>query len=489
MTQLLIIQDDKIVIKTLVLESTSGAVSHTGTLNVSDSVNVGTDLAVAGTITAGTVRVKNLITESGTIEGVGQWTVSTEDELNGKGLGWTWGGGTVRLMYKDGGRIWSNGDFDLDSGKSYKIDNTPVISLNQLGSQVKKSSLTEVGTLKNLAVSGDVSLGEVMFVNSSVNRIGINTENPKGVFSIVENDVEIVIDSPALGKAVIGTHTNTELSIVTDNTPRLTVKKSGEIHIGNEQYKTGVLRVFGTIHAENIITDTRVERSQSLEFKPAGNDNIYGKGLVWFAAGSTKQLVMQANPDRLVSSESIDLANGKQYHINNLPVISAFGLGPTVVSSQLTSVGTLQSLTVNGLAKFNNGIEVDTLTAKTIAFESMAVDKYASISVQGEQGLYIDNATIELGNKDNTRRAVKVFGQLSVGINTPDSTVDLAVKGNISFADKKFSTGTQPPVTGAATKGDIIWNSNPTEFSYIGWVCIATGEPGTWLPFGAIVRQ
>ena len=81
MTNLLTIQEDKIVIKTLVLESTSGAVTHDGTLTVSS------DLAVGGTITAGTVKVKNLITESGTIEGVGQWTVNTEEELNGKGLG------------------------------------------------------------------------------------------------------------------------------------------------------------------------------------------------------------------------------------------------------------------------------------------------------------------------------------------------------------------------------------------------------------------
>ena len=483
MTNLLTIQDDKIVIKTLVLESTSGAVTHDGTLTVSS------DLAVGGTITAGTVKVKNLITESGTIEGVGQLTVNTEEELNGKGLGWTWGLGNVQLIYKNGGRVWTNGDIDLNRDKSYKIDNTTVISLNQLGTQVKKSSLTEVGNLKKLAVDGDVSIGEFAFFNSAVNRVGINVENPHGVLGIVENDVEIIIDSPSVGLATIGTYTNHDLALVTDNTARITVKNDGEVHIGEERYKNGVLRVYGTLYAENIIADTRLERSTSLEFRAIGEDNIYGKGLVWLGNGAAKQLTIQANPDRLCSTESLDLSQDKQYYINGSVVLSATRLGPNVVDSNLTSLGTLNSLAVKGSTTFTGAVTANSVSIKSLEVQSLSGVNSFAVKVDAHQAFYADDLKIEIGNNLNSRRAVKVFGPLSVGINNPDPTVDFAVKGNISFADKKFTTGTEAPVTGIATKGDICWNSNPAEFTYVGWVCVATGEPGTWLPFGAIVRQ
>ena len=483
MTQLLSIQEDKIVIKTLVLESTSGAVTHDGSLNVSS------DLAVGGVLTAGTVRVKNLITESGSIDGVGQWTVNTEEELTGKGFGWTWGLGNVQLIYKDGGRLWTNGDIDLNKDKSYKIDNTTVISLNQLGTQVKKSSLTEVGNLKKLAVTGDTILGEFAFFNSEVNRIGINIENPHGALGIVENDVEVVIDSPSVGLATIGTYTNHDLALITDNTPRITLKNDGEVHVGEERYKTGVLRVFGTLYAENIISDTRLERSTSLEFRASDNDNVYGKGLVWIGTGAAKQLTMQAHPDRLCSTESLDLSQDKQYYINGSAVLSAHGLGPNVTESNLTSLGTLRSLSVKGDATFLGSIAADSITVKSLAVQSLSGISSFAVNVDDHQAFYADDLKIEIGNKLNSRRAVKVFGQLSVGISNPDPTVDLAVKGNISFADKKFITGTGAPVSGLFSKGDICWNSNPSEFSYIGWVCVATGEPGTWLPFGAIARQ
>jgi hypothetical protein len=483
MAKLFDILDTTVAISDLTLATTRGDVTHNGTLTVNSDITAG------GTITAGTVKVKNLITESGTIDGVGQWTVNTEEELNGKGLGWTWGLGNVQLIYKNGGRVWTNGDIDLNRDKSYKIDNTTVISLNQLGTQVKKSSLTEVGNLKKLAVDGDATIGEFAFFNSAVNRVGINVENPHGVFGIVENDVEIVIDSPSVGLATIGTYTNHDLSLVTDNTARITVKNDGEVHIGEERYKNGILRVYGTLFAENIVSDTRLEKSTSLEFRAKGDDNIYGKGLVWLGNGTAKQLTIQANPDRLLSTESLELAQDKQYYINGSAVLSAHGLGPNITESNLTSVGTLKSLVVKGETTFLGPVTTESLTVNSLTLQSLSSTDLFSVNVDNQQAFYADDLKIEIGNKINSRRAVKVFGQLSVGISNPDPTVDLAIKGNISFADKKFTTGTGAPVTGMATKGDVCWNSDPAEFTYIGWVCVATGEPGTWLPFGAISRQ
>jgi hypothetical protein len=79
-----------------------------------------------------------------------------------------------------------------------------------------------------------------------------------------------------------------------------------------------------------------------------------------------------------------------------------------------------------------------------------------------------------------------MFGPVGIGINNPDPSVGLAINGDISFANKKFTTGTSAPASGAFNTGDICWNSNPLPSGYIGWVCLQPGEPGTWAPFGLI---
>jgi hypothetical protein len=42
------------------------------------------------------------------------------------------------------------------------------------------------------------------------------------------------------------------------------------------------------------------------------------------------------------------------------------------------------------------------------------------------------------------------------------------------------------PTTGSAARGDIVWNSTPSDTGFIGWVCTVSGSPGTWVGFGAV---
>ena len=63
--------------------------------------------------------------------------------------------------------------------------------------------------------------------------------------------------------------------------------------------------------------------------------------------------------DSFTASENIDLASGKTYKINNADVLSSTTLGSTVVSSSLTSVGTLGSLTVSGTTDLNGFGSID----------------------------------------------------------------------------------------------------------------------------------
>jgi hypothetical protein len=482
------IQDSILQLLNEALANSAGAFSHTGNYDIN------------GTLTADTIKVKHLVTEDGAIK-FGTWVTQLEEDLNGKGFSWSWGDGATQLIYRSGNRLYNSGSFDVPNGQSYKIDNVAVLSANELGVTVTKSKLREVGTLKSLSVSGDTVLSDFATFNSSLNRLGLNTDEPNGVLSIVENDVEVIIASQRIGEAVFGTYTTHDLKIITDNTAHITVKSSGEVVFGNPVTKTANVTIYGSLKVDNLVSDTRINRYSSLEFHSSRDQSEYGQGLVWVNGSTEKSLVLRADPNRVWTSESFEVGPDQSYYADGQQVLSKTQLGNSVHTSNLSKVGTLESLSVQGQTTFFGDINASrsTMLAKVVRFDE-GVDHLEisgsglqaskiSIKAGGDETYYADVNEITIGNKENTRRPVKVFGQLAVGVNHPDPNVGLAVRGGIAFSNKKFVYGTNIPTEGSWAKGDICWNENPTEGNYVGWVCITAGGPGEWLPFGAINRQ
>ena len=484
MSQLFTIEHDKVVIKKLALETLDG------------------DLTVAGTLTVDNLVVLNApVADDTTSKDFGNWTVNDEADLLGKGISWTWGHGSVQLGYRPGNRLWANSDLDLERGKSFMVDGVAVLSATELSGQVTKSRLREVGTLKSLNVTGDTTLAEFAVFNSSLNRLGLNTEEPNGTFSVVDNNVEFVVNSPRDNIIEIGTYTNSDLHIVSDNTSRIVLKNNGEVVFGNPATNNANVKIYGTLHVETVVADNRLDRYSSLEFKSSREQTIFGQGLLWTGTGNMRQLVMRTGPERLYTTEAFDIGADQSYHIGGTPVLSTVGLGTTVTKSNLSKLGTLEELNVEGEATFLSRINASRaiLNAKTILFNDgqeftitnskLTASNRMSFNVLEDEIFYADLNEIAIGNKQNVHRPVKVFGKLSVGVNNANDDVDLTVKGDVRFANKKFTTGTTIPTQGSFVKGDICWNQTPTPDNYIGWVCVEDGAPGQWLPFGAIARQ
>lgn len=405
------------------------------------------------------------------------------------------------LFLNRNGRIWANYDLDLSANHSYSIDNTPVLTSTALGVTITTSNLRQVGTLNSLDVSGDTILGDFAFFNSTYNRLGLGTEEPSASIDIIDNNVQITIGSPAVNLASIGTASNHDLAIITDNIARITVRNSGEIDIGDPNSKTAVVNINGTLNVTNIVADSRIDRTSPLQFQATNNSSIYGLGLTWTGTGAVRQFIMHSGPDRLWSSESIDIVEGKSYYINGVPVVSSQSLGPTIISSNLTSVGTLRGLEVSGASSITGDLNVvGTITTPHLAFDDGAnsltytstgikTNSFISINGSSDPLFYGDNNSIEIGANTNTRKPVKVFGPLSVNINNPDPTLSFSVAGDVSIGNKRFTNGTDIPETGMYDVGDICWNTSPVKDSYIGWVCVVAGTPGQWLGFGQIANQ
>lgn len=391
-------------------------------------------------------------------------------ELEGKGISWSDGRKNKSLLFKDN-NLYSDLNLNLAEEQEYKIADASVLSLTELGRTITKSNLKTVGILKNLKVAGNADFGEFLFVSSDSNRVGINTDSPSLALGIKENNVEITLGSNKNEYATIGTLTSSHLDIVTDNIPRITI------------YRTGEVRVHGKLSADEINT----ERSKLLIFKEADGVTNYGKGIMWSSNRGNKQFVLQGHPDRICSTESLDLATERTYMIGGNTVLYSNGLGHNVTESNLTKLGILQELQVAGDAAVTRKFSTSSIDIGQFTINENELRVLDRLNVfRNEQPEFEISHSIVIGNSGNTSRAISLFGNVTIGLAQPQENVSLTVEGPISFSRKKFEVGTGIPNSGRYNKGDIIWNADPKPSDYIGWVCIVEGTPGSWLPFGII---
>jgi hypothetical protein len=499
MAQIFNIQNDKVVIDKLTLGTLDGSIIHNGSQVINGDESISGNLVVRGKIVVDVIQANQIINNniSGTVgEGSNKFLGTDENALNGQGIAWSTLNSESQLVYKPGNRLWTNMNLDLEAGNSYKLNGIDVLTNNTLGSGIARSSLRQLGPLNNLTVVGNTTIGDFAFFDTDTNRIGFGTESPNATFGLVDNNVEIVMGSPEAGIASFGTYTNHDLTLITDNIPRITVKHNGDVHFGSTHNASMNMYVHGTFYADTIVSDSRTETNTSVEFKAAGDVSVYGMGLIWSGTGSPKQLIMRSGPDRLWSTEHLEIHTGKSLWINDKVVLSETSLGDSVISSKLSTVGILNTLDVAGETRLNdviaNGVSLTKLSftkgSEVMTFDANAIDTNLDfdVTIAGHGALHIDSNNINLGTSSTTGRQIRLFGNVSINVNNPDPTLNLAVAGNFGFAGRKFVTGSEAPIHGTFALGDTCWNTNPNIGGYMGWVCIVAGTPGQWAPFGLI---
>lgn len=190
------------------------------------------DVAVSGVLRVDTLEVKDLKTE---IKFEKDVSVSFGGESSyGKGLLWTGQGYTKQFVFNGNpDRFFSSETIDIGKGKNLSINSNPVLSETELGLSVVKSSLREVGRLKGLIVDGNVSINQYMYYNASVDRLGLGTDAPNAALSIAEMGTEVMLGTTEELHGMVGTFASTDFDIVTDDTPRITVRANGNIDLGN----------------------------------------------------------------------------------------------------------------------------------------------------------------------------------------------------------------------------------------------------------------
>ena len=185
--------------------------------------------------------------------------------LNGSvsntGVIWT-GEGNTRQLTQQQDRLFSSNSVDIATGNQYRIDNRVVLDSTTLGSDVRQSSLTSVGTLQNLATEGNINFDNFMFYDEVNNRFGLGIEAPNGAFSVGSIEHEFVVDNNEVGKFKVGSWTTSELSIITDDTTRIHVSETGRITLHDKVKVQGKLGV----NVNNVSADVDLDVAGAMRF-------------------------------------------------------------------------------------------------------------------------------------------------------------------------------------------------------------------------------
>ena len=156
------------------------------------------------------------------------------------------------------------------------------------------------------------------------------------------------------GSTISSRLTNTDVNINPNGT--------GNIELQKDTNVTGNLDIDGNVTSGGIwrvdVDGTAINASGSLGFGAVATDSaIYwnGTNLILDSTGALGVSISGASVGTW-DTGGIDLVTGDTYAINSVDVLSATTLGASVVNSSLTSVGTLNSLTVDQITIIGNHI-------------------------------------------------------------------------------------------------------------------------------------
>ena len=202
---------------------------------------------------------------------------------------------------------------------------------------------------------------------------------------------------------------------------------SGNTTFNNNVTVTGDLTVNGTTTTVNSTTVTVDDKNIELGSVASPDDTTADGGGITLKGATDKTFNWSNSTDSWTSSEHIDLASAKEFKIAGTKVLDATSLGSAVVSSSLTSVGTIGTGTWQGttIATGYGGTGQTTYTNGQLLIGNTATGSLSKATLTAGSNITITNGngTIEIA----AAAAAPVAGD---GIDVTGSTVSVDLKAN-----------------------------------------------------------
>jgi hypothetical protein len=355
------------------------------------------------------------------------------------------GGGIILKGTTDKSILWTNAtsawtaseNFDLATGKQYRIGNVLIASGSQigpstgsfaLGAGVTTSSLTSVGTLSSLSIaSSGTAVGLTITNTGTGDCLVVNDESGDTTPFKIDNAGAIYINNNIV-----------DTTGSTGSTNQLLTRRS----TGGVEWKG-----LNTLTDPNTVTNAGTSTDNAI----ARFDLTTGK-------------IIQNSLATIDDTGNLNIPTGQSYQINGTSVLSGSALGSGITSSSLTSVGTLTSLTVTGSIAANGGVNVATGQAYQINGTSVLTNNTLGSGVTSSSlttvgtltGLTV-NGTTNL--KQITETSVNNFTSTlspSTGTLTVDTSAATVVLGDLDASVTTWAFTNVPAVNNKATTVTLI---------------------------------
>lgn len=263
---------------------------------------------------------------------------------------------------------------DINTSTTYKIGDTTVLSSTALGNTVVNSSLTSVGPLTGLTVAGNIS------------QVG---------GASVANLKALTVDSLSCAGNLTGTLTTPSQPYITT----VGTLVSGVDIVSGQSYKIGGTTVLSSSTLGSTVTSSSLTTTGNLASltvlgnisQVSGTANLQALSASSVACSGTISGTLSTPSQPNITSVGtltggVNIGSGQSYKIGGSAVLTATSLGSTVTSSNLSSLGNLTSLTVNGDI---------TQTTGTTAVQNLTVGGQTNLKSLSE---YMYNATSLISN-------------------------------------------------------------------------------------------
>lgn len=239
----------------------------------------------------------------------------------------------------------------INAVTNYKVGGTDVLNSTTLGSTVVASSLTSVGTLSSLSVSGNLAVNaDALYVDATSKRVGINTTSGLTVQLTVNGDQQLrngasvgrslwigngVVDSATqkfrlyqdTTSAYIDVTGNGKLNFRSGTTPVIKAMMdvdNGYLALGKSSAPTVALDVTGAAVVSSSMTSQVLKASNGLGLLPVQGSLLYADTQTYCVPAVYKMLTATKQFTNSVSKQSIfglvELANSTIYEFEaNLP--------------------------------------------------------------------------------------------------------------------------------------------------------------------------
>jgi len=229
----------------------------------------------------------------------------------------------------------------------------------------------------------------------------------------------------------------------------------GTVTVDDNLTVSGNLTVNGTTTTINSTTVAIDDKNFQVATGAADDAAADGAGLTVDSGDGDKTFNFEATGDNWGASENLNLASGKVYKINNSSILSATTLGSSVVSSSLTSLGTIGTGVWQGTAI--NDTYLGTIdNANKVSLSALNIDGGTDI---GAALVDADEIIVDDGGGGTNRRSdmsrVKTYIYAATSGDATASSAGAITLANSGVSANTYGSSTAIPILTVDAKGRV----------------------------------